>query len=124
MGDTSMIHEELIQRYFILDQRANWTTLTLSDPLPSVYRTQRIGKQTGRLLLFTIGETAHGKATNLDREIKSIISREDHEIVVRPSTSGSLREAKSYVGVDLAACTRESLQRIVEGVIVAVRERA
>jgi hypothetical protein len=119
-----MIPEELIRRYFILDQRKNWRTLTLPDPLPSVYRTQRIGKRTGGLLLFTIGETAHGKATNLDREIKSIISREDHDIVIRPSTSGSLKEGKSYVGVDLAACTRESLQRILEAVIVAVRERA
>jgi hypothetical protein len=60
---------------------------------------------------------------DLDREIKSIISREGHEIVVRPSTSGSLKEAKAYVGVDLAACTHESLQKILEGVIVAVRER-
>lgn len=78
------------------------TALQLQDEeVLSAYGTNRVAKIEKGKLLFTIGETLHGKATNLSRQIKSIIIESGLRPITEPTKNGKLREVKIYVGVDI-----------------------
>jgi hypothetical protein len=117
-------HDQILERYFVRRPRVGWQALLGRDPLPAGYRTSRVGKLDGSLLLFTIGETELGRSTGLDRAIESAIRREGAQVQEQPSTSGSLSRPKVYPGVDLRTCSADQLESLLSAMMAAVRRGA
>lgn len=117
-------HDQILDRYFDRHPRAGWQALRAREPLPAGYRTSRVGKLEGSLLLFTIGETELGRSIGLDRTIASAIQREGAQVQEQASTSGSLARPKVYPGIDLRACSADQLESVLKTVLTAVHRVA
>lgn len=115
-----MPHENVFDRYFERNARKGWQTLTLKGPLDPGFRTKRVAKISGSMLVFTIGETELGRASGLDREIASAIRDEGFHIEDQPSTSGSLVRPKTYIGFNIGTCTSAQLESVLDRIVTAI----
>lgn len=101
------------------------TALQLPDEeVLSAYGTNRLAKIEEEKLLFTIGETLHGKAANLSKQIKSIITESGLRPITEPTTNGRLREEKIYVGIDLNESPSPLVDEVLPRIIKTVKECA
>jgi len=113
-----MLQEAVLKKHFVLKSRKGWTSLeTRNAELSRSFRTRRIAKIVdGHRFLFTIGETQQGK--DRDRELSAtleqIVRQAGLAVLSEPTTNGRLRNLKLYRGFDLAGCSPETLERILE----------
>jgi hypothetical protein len=119
-----MPHDHILDRLFVRTPRKGWQALALRDPIAPRFRTKRVAKLAGPLLLFTIGETELGRANGLDRTITSAIRDQGLRPVEQPSTSGSLSQPKTYVGIDLSAASAEQVESILATITAAIGRAA
>ena len=114
-------HAAVFREYVVLTDRKTRVRLSLNDDaVRSRFGTDRLGKVEGNHLMFTIGDTTHGRATDLTRRIGLLLLQHGVQTHTVLTTSG--QKNRVYLAVDLGTCTADLLREALTQVIGLVRE--
>jgi hypothetical protein len=119
MGKVQVLHEQVLSKYFTISRDAKgWVSFeTLDGEQLAGFQTKRIAKSVdGEHFHFTIGETAKGKESGLDRIIEIIIQQRGLKVIPLPSTDGSSGSNKIYKGFSLNEVSAAELDCILRPV--------